>query len=349
MDQFLQPLGLPSLGSYRINYSEDNSTYLVGPSIAYSFSEKFSIGTTLYYMQDSSKVISTQYSEGIDGSIVQSNVFDKRRSVGIVPILGIQYIPKDKLSIGLSLKMIRNFGGTRQITELKNTSSTADISSITQNSKRMGAKIEGGEIIINPPETNKIPETIEVRTGFAYFYSPKFLFSSDLIYTSGYTKIENRDRYELSNPSIFLYDNNNQELSRESTMNFAFGLEYYLKEKFAIRFGYFTNFANSKEIKWLASAIQSYLAANQRNYGIISYDNPYVYYIPSSLNPPLRFEYVNNQGFSFGMSWVTSSSSITLTYVIEKGKGSSHINSELPSQPLIYNSSSLYLIATSRR
>jgi hypothetical protein len=79
-----------------------------------------------------------------------------------------------------------------------------------------------------------------------------------MIYTSGYTSKQSNTEiiYSPSSRVIALTDSENLELKRYATLNFAGGTEIYLTEFMSIRLGSFTNFANSKPLAIIMTAVE---------------------------------------------------------------------------------------------
>lgn len=350
-NEIFMPLSLPNLSRYRIDYSEENSSYLVGPSVAYPFTTRFSLGATLYYMYDTAKISSTQFVEGYNKSFSNISVRDRRRTTGFVPIIGTQYMVTDKWSLGMSMKFTKVTGKERSVVgqTSSSASTTVDNTSISNVTDTMGGQWQGGLVFVKPGESGGIPETTDIRLGSAHFISQNLIVAYDMIYTTGYSKKQDRTQIEITQPYIFLTENENHDLERKATLNYSFGIEYFLIDTIAFRLGYYTNKSNHKKIDWLRAAAQMYAAENKANAAVISYNSPQVFYLPYNLNPPSRFEHTDNRGLTLGLTWASAKSSITFTYVLERGQGGSQINtSQLPGV-LKYYSSSFYLVASTRQ
>jgi hypothetical protein len=347
-DQFPLPLSLPQVSNFRVDFSEENQTTYVGPSFAYEVSKRLAIGTTLYYFYDINRTSSTQFVEGKNGSYSHISTEDRRKSIGFVPTLGIQYMLSDTMSLGFSIKRFINTGSERTIRRVESYSNSTNSKDVGfyHDSERGGGQLQSGLVYANPPRTGRVPETNEFRLGFTNFFSKELLIAYDFIYTEGYKKKANQSRYELSRPMAILTDNYDPSLSREATLNYAFGLEYYLFETLAFRFGTFSNFANTKKITWMDSVVHKYLSDAKQNAVILNYENPLLVYVPTEWNSPSRYEYVNNFGYSFSLSWATAKSSITLTYILERGRGSSQILDSQLAQTLKYSGNSVYIVAS---
>lgn len=350
-NEIFNPFSLPSVSRFRIDYSEENDTYLIGPSIGYALSEKLSVGATLYYMQDTSKISSTQFVEGTNKSFSHISIRDRRRTLGFVPILGIQYMPTEKWALGASLRYTKVTGKERSIVGHTSTSSSlstdsTNISNVTQD---RGASLQDNLIFLKPGDAGGIPELYEFRVGSAHFLSQNLIIAYDVVYTSAYTHKQDRTQYELTKPYIYFTDNEDLTLSREETMNYSIGLEYFIIDSVAIRLGYYTNQSNHKKVDWLTAAMKKIAAANNQNLLTVNNTTPLSFYAPNALNPDPRFEQVNNNGYTLGMSWATASNSVTMTYVLERGRGGSQINSSQLPGILKYYSSSLYLVASTHQ
>ena len=212
------------------------------------------------------------------------------------------------------------------------------------------SSVESGRIYKRPNLNSAIPQTTELRLGVAFFPTSRFLASFDTIYTSGYKAYGNQDTMSVYGNKVTYATNNGEirELTRTSTLNFAAGMEYYLAETFAVLGGVFTNEPNTKPISWTESAIDLALQNSiSKQFSTTSGNNTLVYQINRSGTNP-RNEYSRNRGFSLGMSWVTSKSSLSITYIHEHGKGMSRIDSNSLAQRFDYNSDGLYIMVSSK-
>lgn len=345
-DQFFLPQTRPNLARFKIDYTEDNQTYLFGMSAGKSFSKKLSIGATLFGFNDNSRIITNQLVEGKSGNFSNVNIQDRRKTLGIIPLIGLQYLITDKLAFGLSTRKHIVTNGRRSITGLTTGAQTNSYGQAINfhNTHSRSAQVGGGSILIGPPVSGNVPEVTETRAGLAFFASQSMLFSFDTIYTSGYKKTLSRNNVELNSGYLILRDGEDPTLRRESTLNFAAGMEFFPIETLSLRFGLYTNKANTKPIDWARSAIDLYLAENGKN--IIPLGNG-MDYRPEALQPKSRIEHVNVTGYTFGFGWETAKSSISVTYVYEYGRGNSQIDSSQLPQSMLYKNESVYLVASS--
>ncbi|MCB1191782.1 MAG: hypothetical protein H7A23_09460 [Leptospiraceae bacterium] len=168
--------------------------------------------------------------------------------------------------------------------------------------------------------TARIPEVPQLRMGFAYYPTPKFLLSFDFIYTDGYSVKKNLYMVDINNPIVYYNDDRYRQLELLSTRNFAIGMEYYLTESLVIRGGYFTNKSNTKPINrtlramvYLYQELQSLdtLSASTGGGGYLIYANP-------ELSTPARNEKIDLEGISLAVGYETAKNSTSLTYVLQK-------------------------------
>ncbi|MCZ8154498.1 MAG: transporter, Ompp1/FadL/TodX family protein [Leptospira sp.] len=352
-DQVNFPLVSPTINTTRNYTKERYNQLLVGPSIAYLVTNKLSLGATLYYMSDTKEVSRSQFQQFSDLSYVMRSYVDNRQTSGLMPILGIQYQPFQKVSLGMSIRRIFVTGGNRLYNEVyvdsKRAPGTSAVDFIEGSSSAFSA-VEAGALVQKPKLTSSIPQTTEIRWGAAFFPTSRFLTSFDVIYTSGYKVKQSQDEFSRrgTRNTFTMTDSELRELTRTSTTNFAFGMEYYLMDTFAILAGVYTNEPNTKPISWTQSAVDLYLQntfANQIQ--ATSGDNTFVYKVARSGTDP-RNEYSRNRGLSLGFSWATSKSSVSVTFIREVGQGNSRIDPNSLSQSFEYSAHSLYIMVSSR-
>jgi hypothetical protein len=156
-------------------------------------------------------------------------------------------------------------------------------------------------------------ENFQIMAGpsISYLFNSKFsvgLTGYYLYDTNKVTSTQNENQYN-SNITI-------NSLERKQTLNFAGGIEFYITENIVIRLGRFTNNSNNREISWLEGAI---LAAAKNFNG--SGNNPRINPLLSYELPFYREVHVNLQGYSFGIGFEISSTSISFSVSHQKGSG----------------------------
>lgn len=352
-DQVNFPLVSPSINTTRNFTKERYNQLLVGPSIAYLLTDKLSIGATLYYLNDTKDVSRTQFQQFSDLSYVMRTFVDNRRTSGLMPVIGIQYQPIDKVSLGASFRHIQVMGGSRLYNEVYLDSTRRPGSTAVDFIEGTGAAssaIEAGVLTQRPALNTRIPETSELRVGVAYFPTSRFLASFDIIRTSGYRAKQNQNEVSSlgSRVTYTIADSEVRELTRVATTNFATGMEYYIADTFSVLAGFYTNEPNTKPISWTESAVDLFL---QNQFGnqiqASSGDATVRYRLPRSGTDP-RNEYSRNRGISLGFSWVTSKSSVSVTYIREVGTGNSRIDANSLSQRFEYEANSIYIMVSSK-
>ncbi len=352
-DQVNFPLVSPTINQTRNFSKEKYSQILVGPSFAFLITPKLSFGLTLYYLHDTKNIARTQFQQFSDFSYVMRTFIDNRQTNGLMPIVGFQYQMTDKISFGLSMRKILVTGGNRLYNEVYTDSlrsAGSNAVDFIEGTDKGFTGVESGVISKRPNLVSSIPETSEIRFGTAFFPTSRFLVSFDTIYHSGYKKRSNQDTIRVlgSRVNYIVQDSEIRELTRVSTLNFAYGMEYYIADTFSILLGGFTNEPNTKPISWTESAFDIALQNSiQNQFALTSGDNSLTYQLARSGTNP-RNEYSRNRGFSLGCSWLTSKSSISLTYIREFGFGNSRIDPNSLSQSFEYSAHSLYVMVSSR-
>jgi hypothetical protein len=351
-DQIQNPLYYNDIATLR-NYNRENFNILnVGLSYAEPINSKLSWGTTVYFTNDTASTTSTQMVQLADKSYITNTLNDNRRTLGIMPVVGVMFTPTDKISLGLSMRHQFITAANRLISTFDSGSSAVSTDFITfvEGTHKAYGGIRGNTVFKGPAPTGKIPEITELRTGIAIFPNRTVMAAFDMIYTSGYISRQSNTEIIISPGSkvISFTDSENLELKRYSTLNFAGGTEIYLTEFMSIRLGGFTNFANSKPLLWINTALSAANKALGDTETLYSQNDLALNYKVSSLRENPRNEYVNNIGYTMGFSFSTSKASIGLNFIKEFGRGVSQIDSTRPLQSMTYDSTSIYVIVSSR-
>ncbi|GBF51858.1 transporter, Ompp1/FadL/TodX family [Leptospira ryugenii] len=352
-DQVNYPLVAPSINTTRNYTKERYNQLLIGPSLAYLINDRLSVGATLYYINDTKDISRTQFQQFSDLSYVMRSFVDNRTTSGLMPVLGIQFQPMPKLSLGASIRRTIVTGGSRLYNEVYVDSLRPRGSSAVDFIEGTGSgfsSVENGAITSRPKMITSIPETTELRAGVAYFPSSRFLASFDIIHTSGYKKFRSQDQVSVRGNRVTyaLNDQEIRELTRFATTNFAFGMEYYLADTFSVLGGIFTNEPNTKPISWTDSAIDLYLQSVIGNQLRAGNENTSLVYNIARTGTDPRNEYSKNRGFSIGFSWQTSKSSLSVTLIQENGRGNSRIDPNSLSQAFEYSAQSIYIMVSSK-
>lgn len=351
-DQINLPLYYPDITNMKNYNIESYSQIQAGFSAAYSFTDRLSLGASLYATSDTASITQTSLVQAKDKSYSAQTFVDNRRTLGMYPVVGFMFAPSDLISIGVSLRKQFVTAGNRLVNAISTASgnTTSDIV-FTEATHRRGAVSLGNTVGIVPSQTGYIPETTELRGGIALFPTKRLMIAGDLIYTSGYKRLSNQNyltRFTDNTIQYTLNDKEIQELTRYSTLNFAGGVEYFASDNIVFRLGGFTNNANSKENSWLRSALEAQNRIIGSYENVLTSGNVNVRYLIPAFRSNVRNEYVNTIGYTFGFSWSTAKASLGITFIKEYGKGSSQLDDTRPSQQLIYNSTAFYVVVSSR-
>lgn len=206
--------------SFTRKFFRQDTTYLMGPAYAMEVRENLSIGATLFAFMHNVKIIdNTMVLYAPDGSgkyfVYQAN--GTRLTYGLMPKLGLQYMPSPKISIGVTASRAFNTGG----------SGRAQIT---------GSKLAGVEPTMPTGIFNYDFETMEGATdyndptplafsfGTSYFASRRFLIAGQV------------DYFGAVGSDV------------KATMNVSLGTEFYLNEVIVLRGGIYSNNANTSAI-----------------------------------------------------------------------------------------------------
>jgi long-chain fatty acid transport protein len=267
-----------SIERFDINIDDSDRTYLFGPSYAYKFLDYLSMGTTLYVYYRDLKLIRNQLLLFEQGEHYLSNYYTTRVEWGLKPNIGVMWEPIEKVSLGLNLSKIYLFSSDRN-KQLILRDTTNQIDDFSDTNKILFSTSDSGE-------TDDFP--FQTTLGAAYFVSSSLLFSMDLSY---YENIENR----------------------KAVINFAIGTEYYLNEKWAIRGGIWSDFANTPK-----------LSSNKAN----------------------QPEHINLFGTSLSLSFFQRQASVSLGCNYSFGDGEAQVIADNATiQDVEYQASTLYISA----
>lgn len=217
---------------FTINLNNRDNTYNIGPSFAAAINDNLSFGITLYVHQRDILIIQNQFLARVDGTNQWTNSYFKLNETGLKPIIGFNWSPVEKLSLGLSVSNITLI------------SSSAIRQDTCSNSTTFGC--DGDDTTVDPfgvptltsfSEKRKYPTRIAV--GAAYFASSDLLISTDITYHTAVADQVYGDKV--------------------STVDAALGTEYYLSKKWALRAGLFTNVANTPAIQSGVTSIEEHI------------------------------------------------------------------------------------------
>jgi len=216
-----------TITSYIINFNNESSTYNFGPSVAMELSDTVSAGLTLYYFQHKNLAILNQIIKASNGGYELSNKYTHLDEWGLRPVLGFMWSPMDKVSVGIALSktmLLSSNTSIQQTYERRGIAYQVD----TNNDGIADATVSD---VVSLPDGQASTEAkrkypTQVSLGVAWFASPSLLLSGDINY---YTEVK--------------------EQSADAVNNIALGAEYYFSRNWALRGGFFTDYANTPQVK----------------------------------------------------------------------------------------------------
>ncbi len=216
---------------FTLNLNNRDNTYNYGPSLAMAVNNDLTVGMTLYVHQRETLIIQNQFRANVDGTNQWNNSYFRLSELGLRPILGVNWSPIEKLSLGLTVSkpMIFDSSASSQVTCANSTTSGCD-----SNVNNVLFKVP---TVSSYESKRQYPTRIAI--GAAYFASKDLLLSTDVTYHTS-----------VVDP-IFG--------EKVSTVNVAAGSEYYLSRKWAMRAGIFSNVANTPQIVQGVTEIEEHI------------------------------------------------------------------------------------------
>lgn len=209
-------------------YFRSNTQTLLGPAFATEMFKDFAIGVSGFLSYNVDKAIDQQVTTYNSGGSASNTLYNidmrsiNNTSIGFHPKIGIQYMPIPKLSLGATLTQGVTLSGSKTVkrtyTELNGTVPADPDGNLSTNLPRTKTNSE-----------SQVLAPLEIGLGVAYFHSKQLMLTSDFIYYGS--------------------DERFTEFNTVSTFNYSLGLEYYLSEASAFRFGFFTNNSNTPKVE----------------------------------------------------------------------------------------------------
>jgi len=209
---------LTSLGvadTFKINFNNQDTTFLLGPSYAKKIADDLSIGITLYsYFRDQERILNLLLTYP-SGDYDWTNQYLHIKEFGLAPVLGAMWSPFDKVSLGMTIRKTVLLDSKTTLQNICRGAVGSSCSSATVTE----STVTSDEKLLYP---------LTMSFGAAYFVSNALLVSGDFSY----------------------YFGAGDGLSEKvATWNMAAGIEYYLNPDWALRGGFFTNNANTNELQ----------------------------------------------------------------------------------------------------
>lgn len=192
------------------------STVGASAGMGYRITPNFSLGFTLTYLNSDDLIQSylmIDQTNTTGRTIASQNTRERTTLYGMEPVFGMQWAPLPKLSWGLSIRK-----GQYASQKYERQDELMYFSTTTTTKGETPTETKSSKAVGSPP--------LQVRTGLAYFASPKLLVTSDLAYYAAVSDM----------------DSSLKELNKKSSItNYAVGAEYYLSPSWPLRMGAFTN------------------------------------------------------------------------------------------------------------
>ena len=195
------------------NYNVTTQTYLVGPSIGLLINPNFSIGMSVFAMQRSRSVIDNQWIDwkNRDNIWHWENKYIEENGLGVLPIVGLQFMPVPEVSVGARLKTPYIIKADAVVESInKHVSVTTSVSE----QKTYNLKSQG-----------YIYQPLSMNLGVAWFASSKLLLTTDV------------DYYHSHYAS-------NEFFKKKPIVNISSGMEYFFNRNISLRGGLYSNNSN---------------------------------------------------------------------------------------------------------
>ncbi len=262
--------GEPVKSEFLMNYNISENTMLAGPSFSTFISQNVSFGLSFYGLKSSKQQIANQMvinNSANEKTYEIINLYITDDMYGLLPVFGLQYMPFKEIAFGTSLQYGYILSHKRQTQYfMKSSAGGSDMNAVDSDDVPLVQLVNSkGKVT-----SSKYP--LVWRNGIAYFPSEKLILSFDII-----------AHLAIAGFSDMYFDTPVQ-----NTFNWAAGMEYFVIDQFPIRFGIFTNMANTPEV---SKSLQ-----NQEMH-------------------------INMYGGSTSISWQTKSSAVTLGGYLQYGEG----------------------------
>ncbi|HMY65370.1 MAG TPA: hypothetical protein PL163_01885, partial [Leptospiraceae bacterium] len=182
------------------------------------------------------------------------------------------------------------------------------------------------------------------RFGTSFFASKRLMISGDLIHTSGYKLAQSNFTYDPTRRAAVFGDPYSNSLKQMQTLNYAFGIEFYATESIVLRFGHFSNLANTEKISWLNAAAEAAIIQATSNRGApatsitLPIDGSTGYTLPQK-----REQHISLKGYTFGIGFETAKNSFSIIVSAQAGRGIATIDrNQLPTVST-YNDVTFYV------
>ncbi|MEK7689495.1 MAG: hypothetical protein AAB425_00585, partial [Bdellovibrionota bacterium] len=204
-----------------------DTTYLAGPAISRELFKNFSVGFSFLGFARLYKAIDNQfmiYNPVPTGGYYIQNTYITQFLAGVYPKGGVQVMPLPKWSLGLTVSRMLTLRGRWKIKQLRTVIDESTDAPVVSNGQ-YNHDLVSSEVASDYAQT---PDPLSISLGNEYFFSKRFLLSADL-------------DYHIAFPTFTAY-------SMSNTFNWSLGGEWYATDSIPLRFGVYSNNANTVEV-----------------------------------------------------------------------------------------------------
>jgi len=204
-------------------YNKDDQTLWIGPSIGCDITSDLSVGVSLFgayrtfsYFRDYLLIV------GDSGVGLSQDI--KYHDLSLVGVFGVRYLLTENWKLGLRV----------QAPSIHLTGDGEYLYKVVSPDGVAGVYVDDGET------ENKLPTSI--TGGIGYEAPKKYAFGLDVTYhfPTSFNRFSGDDQNGIYRE---------YRLEREGTCNVNLGGEYYVKESYPIRIGFFTNLSSSPKVE----------------------------------------------------------------------------------------------------
>lgn len=195
-----------------IKIEASGNSFMIGPSLAYKFSKKFSVGISIFLHYAERNLT---LSSNISGN--QSSIGSSEDSLGLAPLIGIKYHVTDKFKLGLTYS-VETIPLTGNRTYYYDTGTGVSD----------GATIKGDI---------RLPHRFAL--GLAFDKKNDYTIALDLLYSLPMSFYSPNELFRASDSSYYHKE--------KASFNFSLGGEMFFSDSYALDLGIFTNLSSATE------------------------------------------------------------------------------------------------------
>ncbi len=206
-------------------FFRQDTTYLAGPAWAREVSDSVSIGISLFGFYRIEKLIDNQLIQidpsGTNKYFIQNTSLE-RTQLGVIPKLGVEWMPLPKWSFGLTVQKTYNVKGSGKFKLLSTKATTGNAPVTPTGDFGNDMSLTGSDRV-----TSDVIAPYAFSLGAAYFHDKQFLITAQA---------------DLYSAEKF------PDYPVRAVVNWSVGAEYFTYDWLALRLGFFSNNARSKPL-----------------------------------------------------------------------------------------------------